>query len=273
MELNARMRRVTKPRPGTERQAPPEVLLRGLSVLEALNCRPISSVDQLAVQTGLPKATVVRILHNLATRGYVQHLPLRKGYMLGERVLNLSNGYRSHDSVVEAARPQIAAFTLKYKWPVSLATLEIDSMRVRVSSSAESPFATATDRARLNRRVPLLASALGWAYLAFCPDDEREIIVSLLRASQRPDDLAARDAHYVDATVRAIRRAGYAVSPSLRNDPAIGLAVPILSADRVLATISLRYLGKAISEAEVARRFLRLLRGLAEAIVDDAEKR
>jgi len=273
MELNGEMRRATRPRPNALRQAPPEVLLRGLSVLEALNWRPISSVDQVAAQTGLPKATVVRVLHNLATKGYVQRLPQRKGYMLGERVLNLSSGYRSRDTVVEAARPQLAAFTAKHKWPVSLATLEIDSMRVRVSSSGESPFATAVDRARLNRRVPLLASALGWAYLAFCPDEEREIILSLLKASQRPDDLAARDGHYIDATVQAIRRAGYAISPSLRDDPAIGLAVPISSADRVLATISLRYLGKAMSETEVAKRYLKLLRGLADLIASDAERK
>jgi hypothetical protein len=49
------------------------------------------------------------------------------------------------------------------------------------------------------------------------------------------------------------------------------LAVPVLSADRVLATISLRYLGKAISEAEVARRYLGSLRLLAEAIASDMQ--
>jgi IclR family mhp operon transcriptional activator len=183
MELNGWMRRIAKPRSGSQRQAPPEVLLRGLSVLEALNARQISSVDQVAVQTGLPKATLVRVLHNLVTKGYVQQLPMRKGYMLGERVLNLSSGYRSRDAIVEAGRRHLAVFTTTHKWPVSLATLEIDSMRVRVSTGAESPFATAADRARLNRRVPLLASAHGWAYLAFCSDDEREIILSLLRAS------------------------------------------------------------------------------------------
>ena len=101
------MRREPKPSPGPARQAPREVLLRGLSVLEALNWRPISSVDQVAAQTGLPKATVVRVLHNLASKGYAQRLPLRKGYMLGGRVLNLSSGYDSRNTVVEKARPLI----------------------------------------------------------------------------------------------------------------------------------------------------------------------
>ena len=61
-------------------------------MLEALNRRPISSVEQIAERTGLPKATIVRMLQNLAAGGYAQQLPRRKGYMLGERVLNLSSG-------------------------------------------------------------------------------------------------------------------------------------------------------------------------------------
>jgi IclR family mhp operon transcriptional activator len=267
------MRRSPTTRRGTSAAAKPQVLLRGLAVLEALNWRPISSVEQIASQTGLPKATVVRVLQNLAAGGYVQRLPLRKGYMLGERVLNLSSGFRSRDLVVEAARPLITAFTAKHKWPVSLATLEIDSMRVRASSGADSPFATSADRARLNRRVPLLVSAHGRAYLAFCPDDERDIIMALLRASARGDDFSARDAHYVASAIETIKRTGYAMTAPLPGDPAIGLSVPVLDDARVLATISLRYLGKAMTEAEVARRYLVPLRSLATAIADAAGRR
>lgn len=249
-----------------------QVLLRGLSVLEALNLRPISSVEQIAAKTGLPKSTTVRVLQNLASKGYAQRLPMRKGYVLGERVLNLSNGFHSPDALVEASRPLIAAFTARFKWPVSLATLEIDTMRVRASSGAESPFATSTDRARLNRRVPLLVSAHGRAYLAFCPDDEREIILSLLRASSRPNDIVARDDQYVSAMIAATRRAGYAITAPVAGEPAIGLSVPISAGDRVLATLSLRYLGKAISEREVAKRYLEPLRALATALSGRAAK-
>jgi IclR family mhp operon transcriptional activator len=266
------MRRKQTSRPASA-AANPHVLLRGLAVLEALNRRPISSVDQLAVQTSLPKATIVRMLRNLAAGGYAQQLPRRKGYMLGERVLNLSSGFRSRDLVVEAARPLITAFTAKHKWPVSLATLEIDSMRVRVSSGVDSPFATATDRARLNRRVPLLISAHGRAYLAFCPADERTIILSLLKASSRPDDLAARDDRVVGNVLGAIRRAGYAITAPMPDEPAIGLALPVQSGEAVLATISLRYLGRAMPEAEVARRYLAPLRALAVAVAEAGANR
>jgi IclR family mhp operon transcriptional activator len=271
MEFKSGMARVTTTRRKTAQvqATPSQVLLRGLSVLEVLNWRSISTLDQVAVQTGLPKSTVVRVLQNLASKGYVQKLPRRKGYMLGERVLNLSSGFRSRDAVVEAARPLLAAFTARHKWPVSLATLEIDTMRVRVSSSEQSPFATATDRARLNRRVPLLISAHGRAYLSFCPDDERDIILSLLKSSSRADDLVARDDRYVFAMISAIRRAGYAITAPEPAEPAMGLSVPIVVGANVVATISLRYLGKAISESEVAKRYLAPLKTLAIAIADN----
>ena len=106
-----------------ERPAPAQVLLRGLSLLEALNRRAVGSVEELAHDTRLPKSTVVRRLNTLVLAGYVRRLPKRGGYSLAERVLGLSWGFRSEDAVVEAARPLLAAFTVEHKWPVSKATL------------------------------------------------------------------------------------------------------------------------------------------------------
>jgi IclR family transcriptional regulator, mhp operon transcriptional activator len=253
--------------------APPtEVLLRGLSVIEALNRRPVSTIEQLADATRLPKPTVVRVLNQLVATSYVERLPKRRGYMLGERVLTLSAGYHSQDAVVREAHTILAAFTTAHKWPVSLATLDTDTMRVRASTSQESPFATPGDQQRIARRVPILASAHGRAYLAFCPGGEYEIIVALLQVSTRKDDLPARDARFLSNLLKTTRRAGYAISAPLAGDPAIGLAVPVFRGPRVLASLSLRYLGKAISEAEVARRYLEPLRGAARAIAEAAPR-
>ena len=176
------MRKPISIRPKAKRRlAPPEVLLRGLSVIEALNRRPVSSVEQIADQTGLPKSTVVRVLHILASKSYAERLPQRRGYRLGERVLALSAGFRSSDIVVEVSRPLLTKFTAEHTWPVGLATLDVDAMRVRSGTLQESPFSTSIDQARMSRRLPMLTSAVGRAYLAFCPADERETILRLLR--------------------------------------------------------------------------------------------
>ena len=235
-------------------------------MIEALNRRPVSTVEQIAQATRLPKPTVVRMLNLLVSATYVQRLPKRRGYLLDERVLTLSAGYRSPDAIVRVAGSILSDFTAVHKWPVSLATLDVDTMRVRVSTQQDSPFSTSADQRRIARRVPMLSSAHGRAYLAFCPDDEREFIVALLQTSSRRDDAPARDPQYLASLLRTTRRAGYAVSAPLVGDPAIGLSVPVCQGARVLASLSLRYLGKAISEAEVARRYLEPLRTAAKAI-------
>ena len=68
-------------------------------------------------------------------------------------MLTLSAGLRSRDAVVQIAKPLLSAFTAAHKWPVSIATLDGDAMRVRASTVQESPFATEADRRRLARRA------------------------------------------------------------------------------------------------------------------------
>ena len=55
-----------------------------------------------------------------------------------------------------------------------IATFDRDAMLGRISTRHESPFSTDPDW--LNKRLAMLLSALGRAYLAYCPDEERELI-------------------------------------------------------------------------------------------------
>ncbi|MGE3159998.1 MAG: helix-turn-helix domain-containing protein, partial [Xanthobacteraceae bacterium] len=63
-------------------------LERGLSVLAAINEFAPASLSILVDATGLPKATVVRLLHTLREAGYVEHAE-NAGYRLLPRVRNL----------------------------------------------------------------------------------------------------------------------------------------------------------------------------------------
>jgi len=254
-------------RPARGVRPPSEVLLRGLSVIEALNRRPVSTVEGIAEATRLPKATIVRILNMLVSANYVERLPRRRGYVLEERILDLAMGFRSQDAVVEAARPFLSNFTATYRWPVVLATLDIDAMRIRASTAQESPFIAVGDWAYLiHRRIAILPSAIGRAYLAFCPKEERETLISLLRDSQRSFDQPAKDRHYLDKLLRGVRKVGFASSDLVPGDPSTGLAIPIRNGDGVLGTLAMRYFHSAISEREVVRRYLGPLQSAASAI-------
>ena len=247
---------------------PTSALLRGLSLLEALNRRAVGSVDELAQDTSLPKSTIVRLLDTLVLSGYVRRLPRRGGYSLADRVLGLAWGFRSEDAIVEGARPLLTAFTAQHNWPLSMATLTVDVMRIRATTLPQSPFAI--DRERINRRVPLLGSALGCAYLAYCSEAERQSIVAWLKNSGRPVDQPAGDPRYIAALVRRVRRMGYAATPTAANDPIAGMAVPVRRGARVYACVTMRYPRKAMTESEAASRYLLPLQATARAIASAA---
>ncbi|PKQ02969.1 MAG: transcriptional regulator [Alphaproteobacteria bacterium HGW-Alphaproteobacteria-11] len=239
-------------------------VIRSLHILEALNGAGSSTLADLHDATGLPKPTLVRLLDTLIAAGHVARLPRRGGYALTERVLRLSSGFRHADRVVEAARPFLMALTAEHKWPMGLATLDRDAMLVRLSTRHESPFATDPDW--LNRRLAILVSALGRAYISFCPEEERRVLMALLRNSKSKMNAAAQDEKYVDAMIDGIRRRGYATTAPMRGDPAMGLAVPVMQGDKVAASINMRYIGSTMNEAEAARRYLEPMRAAAAAI-------
>ncbi|MDX5367558.1 MAG: DNA-binding transcriptional regulator [Alphaproteobacteria bacterium] len=256
-----------KPAPNVDGVQP---VLRSFALLEALNARSRATLAQLHEATGLPKPTIVRLLDTLIAAGYVRRVSRVAGYELTERVLRLSSGFRHTDLIVEAARPFLSALTAAYKWPVALATFDRDAMLVRISTRHESPFSTDPDW--LNKRPAMMLSALGRAYLAFCPGEERELILAVLRSSKAAANATARDGKYVSALLTGIRRQGYANTAPMRGDPAMGIAIPIMEGEKVAACITMRYLGSTMSEAQAVERYLAPMRRAAQGIATAHER-
>ena len=244
---------------------PRQVLLRGLAVLEALNQRQVSKLESLAAATGLPKATVNRMLGLLARAGYARRLPMRRGYTLDDGVLRLSRGYRVEEAIVKASIGVMTAFTTRYKWPLAIGTRDGNAMRVREVTVGMSPLSAGGDESFLGRRIGFLHSALGRAYLAFCQEEERREILAIIDAMARTRP-PPPDFPHAARLLRQIARRGYAVSAPVPGEPAVGLAVPIHHEKRVVACLSLRYLGRAISPDDVVRRYLSPLQQAAAEI-------
>ena len=255
------------PRAATRQKADPprQVLLRGLAVLEALNQRQVSRLDTIAAATGLPKATVNRMLGLLVRAGYARSLPMRRGYTLDDGVLRLSRGYRVEEAIVKAALGVMTTFTTRYKWPLAIGTRDGNAMRVREVTVGMSPLSAGGDESFLGRRIGFFHSALGRAYLAFCEEAERREILAIIDdiARTRP---APPEIKHAARLLRQIARSGYAISAPVPGEPAVGLAVPIHHEQRVVACLSLRYLGRAISPDDVVRRYLAPLQQAAVEI-------
>ena len=242
---------------------------RALGVLEALNQRNVSSVEDLHRATGLPKPTLVRILGTLEGLGFVFHVSRRDGYALTEKILRLSAGFQHNDAIVDIARPLMEAFTARHKWQLSIATLEVDAMRVRFNTRHMSPFAP--EQRWLNRRIGMLTSALGRAYFAYCPEDERAAILRFVEASTPRVLAEATPALDVERLVRQVRTMGYATIDRPLGDKVRSFAVPVLSRDddaRPLGALALFYFSSAMSEAQATARYLDEIRAMGRRIAD-----
>ena len=238
---------------------------RALDVLEALNKRDATSLNVLHQETGYPKSSLVRVLDALIAAGYVEQIARRTGYRTTARVLNLAGGFSERDRVVDVAEPLMREFTSRHRWPVTLATYAGQSMRLRFTTTKDSPLSP--DRPRGTASFPMLDSALGRAYLAFCQKGERALILKVLAASSAPHLRPARDPEPLERLFATIRRNGYAVTGPIAGDRGLGLALPLVKKRQVLASITMRIYRSSMSEAEAARRYLPALQELAGDIV------
>jgi len=241
--------------------------LRALRVIEVLNRRRVTSLEILHARTGLPKATLVRLLETLITAGYVFRVSRREGYALTEQVLQLSAGVRHRDVIVDVARPLMEAFTRQHKWQVSLSTSERDCMLVRFTTRHISPFAR--EEIYLNRRVPILRSAIGRAYLAFCSADERAAIMNILADADPTEIDETGGPAKIDAMMRRVRREGYATIVRPPEDPSRSFAVPVLEPDTPespLGSVVMFWYRSAMTEPQAIERYLGHVRSLADAI-------
>src|SRR5258708_33270139 len=230
-------------------------------VLEALNRRRSTLPPVLAAEAGLPRPTLVRLLQTLMALGYASHVSREAGYRLTDHVLALAGGVRSIDHLVDAAIPHMSRFTSEQGWPLYLATLSAGAMTIRHSTAPESPMSF--EAAGYNRRSPMLQGALGRVWLAFCSEGERRTVLP---------SIGARHGPALNAVLEQIRRDGFAFTRPSRPTRIHGMAVPILGADRVLGSLSMRFPRSAMSEDIAGQRFSRRLAAVARAVAADVAK-
>jgi IclR family transcriptional regulator, mhp operon transcriptional activator len=236
---------------------------RAFGLLEALNRRAWSTVDQLHRDTDLPKPTVVRMLQTLTNGGYVAKDRRQNGYRVTRRVQSLSCGFHSDPLVVEAARPWAIALTRDFQWPAGVAVLDGDGVTIRFSTIPDSPMSPF--HSTLNMRLSLFSNALGLAYYAFCPEAEQQMLRAMIGNCEN-ELLASRESDWLEWRVRRAREQGYAIRDP-RTEPRNSgtIAVPIMNGDRVAATIGLTYFKRAVTEGD-ADRYVSALQKTAAAV-------
>lgn len=239
-------------------------LTRGLEILRVLNERSEASAADLAAATGLPRATVYRLLDTLAEAGYVTAAPDSHTYRPSISCRMLSDGYHDEIWMRDIAAPVISDLGREIVWPTDIATRDGDMMVIRATTHRTSPLSF--HRARVGLRVPLLGTSLGLTYLAFCPAAEREAVLKGLSQRSGQNQPSADRLAHLDRTLRDIRSRGYGVRDGGIIPETGSFAVPVMNAERCIATINVQYILSALTTEEAVRRYLPAAKAAASSI-------
>ena len=243
---------------------PVRAVERAIELLQCLNRQPVSTLDLLHRQTGLPKPSLVRLLQTLVSLGLVNHAPQHGSYYLTSSVHTLSCGYHSEPRIIEAAAPVADDFTARFKWPVAVAVFDTDAVVVRYSTIAQSSLSLL--HSSINMRLSLVSRALGRAYLAFCQPDEQQIILGLISQSADVEDQAAGDLQTIMATLKEVLERGYALRNPTVRPISNTIALPIYENRRVIASFGLTWFSSALSPEDVVRTLYPAMKSATEKI-------
>jgi IclR family mhp operon transcriptional activator len=238
---------------------------RGLAVLSALNRYGSATALTLARETGVPRATVYRLLQTLLDNGYVGRGTADDRFQLQLKVRSLSEGFEDEQWISGIAGPALEELTRRISWPCDVSTLEGLEMVVHDTTHRIAPLSI--DRNMVGQKLPILGSASGLAYIAFAPKEEQAALLELLAQSKDPLDHLARDAEQAWHLIEATRRRGYGLRQGGQIWPHTGsLALHIRVGRRVLGCINTIWMARVLTAKEGVSRCLEPLRETKQII-------
>jgi len=256
-------------------------LERGLQVLTALDATPIATLHDLHDLTGIPKPSLLRILNTLEQAGLVSRRLGDGRYRISVNLAFTARKRDRYERLAEAAAPVLDRLCQRLSWPSDLVVPAGDHLENRETSRTQSPYVIQRDR--VGHRINWLLSAVGRAYLAFCPDKERQKILAAVRKSDQPEDRLARDPKRLERILAETRARGYGTREAgflggyygraPYDDGLAAIAVPILDGKRVHGALNLLWTRQAFTVEEFAARHLADLHAAVEEIVNSLNNR
>jgi IclR family transcriptional regulator, mhp operon transcriptional activator len=226
-------------------------LARGLGVLHLLQTSGALTLGDLHRLSGIPKASLLRILKTLLEGGFVWQRMVDDAWVPSFSLAELSGRMDSEHLLVERASAVLADLTARIEWPSVLAVPRLTHMEVLETNVARAYF----DKIALGPRgfqVNMLRSASGRAFLAFCEAPQREAVLEALRRSSRKGDRLAQSADYVAQVLGETRAQGFGLRDpdfggdfdegrDTQDDGRDSLGVPIRLGNHVPGTLNITW--------------------------------
>ncbi|MDO5651432.1 MAG: IclR family transcriptional regulator [Moraxella sp.] len=197
-------------------------LARGLLVLSAVG-DDVSGLShqEICQASGLPKATVSRLIYTLMQTGFLSMVGDR--YRLGVASLLLGQHADTHHSLAVRAKPLMQDFAKMYQVSVSLATESMGEM-VYVES-VRSP-AKLTVQLSVGSRLPIATTSVGRALFAVSDDKHRQALLQDL-ASHQPNINLQQARTLLEQHATSYHAQGYSISNGEFSPDIMAVAVAV----------------------------------------------
>lgn len=200
-----------------------EALARGLDVLRAF--KPGDGFlgnQEIAERTGLPKSSVSRFTYTLTKLGYLTYSERLEKYQLGSGVLALGYAFVSNLAIRQVAKPLMQELAENTGTAIGLAGRDRLEM-IYIEYTA--PTKVKSFRHEIGDRIPIAKSAVGRAYLAALPDDERNYYLHYIEKRAGIDWLEIKKG--IEAAVASYKEKGYCISFGEWDKDVNGISVPL----------------------------------------------
>lgn len=194
--------------------------------LELLNCfkvgEPVLGNKEFAERTGLSKATVSRLTYTLAMIGFLRYDNSVRKYRLGSAAVSVGYPFLQGMRIRELARPLMKELADATRGSVSLGMRDRTQMVYVETSRRHESLAFRPDT---GATLPVLASAMGRAWLGRATATQRNAVLELVRAR---DPVQWQTSHAsLEAALRAFAKRGFAISEGEIKRDIHAVAVPM----------------------------------------------
>jgi DNA-binding IclR family transcriptional regulator len=235
-----------------------ESIRRAFRVLECLSLHPGASVAGVARETGLPRATVTRVLATLADVGAARRDG--GGWTVGPSIAALARGIEP--PLAERAAPHLAGLAAQLGETVMLAVPE-GPVGARVVAEAAGPRMVGVG-SWLGRTLTDPASGFVRMRLAALERPARERTVAELQpVAHTGSTIRSRRALLVE--LDRIARADHAEVVDEFEQGLAGIAVPLRRGDQIVGLLAV-YLPTTRLDAAMRQRALEALRATAQSL-------
>ncbi|WP_202411688.1 IclR family transcriptional regulator [Paracandidimonas lactea] len=212
--------------------------LRVLTVLEQLaNTQYPQTLAQLTQRTGLPKTTLMRMLHSLEKAAYVARMPGDMGYAPGPRINHLAASVLRAPHFLRACRHVLGRLVAIIGESCNLTAPMGDAVHYLARVESAEPLRLQLHM-EIGSHVPLHCTASGKLFLALAPELQRRQILDRIELPRyTPKTLCDRQA--LERELRRIRGQGIGVDDEEFVRGMVAIAVPVYDDnDQVLAAIA-----------------------------------